>query len=494
MAADGFGDRVAVGPREGGITYRELQAQAGHLARELSESESERVGFLGLTSAAVPQTLFACARAGKPFMPLNYRWPDSELADAVDRGGLRLAVVDADMACRLEVVDGLELIEASAEPGAPSEADSPDSGIYPADPDAIAVLLPTSGTTGGPKTAVLRHRNLAGYVMGTVDFMSAEIDECTLVSVPPYHIAGIAAAVSSVYAGRRMVHLGAFDPQRWIETVRRESVTHAMVVPTMLARIVDALREHPTALPTLGQLSYGGGRMPIDVVEAALDLLPKVDFVNAYGLTETSSTIALLTPDDHRTSRASANPGVRRRLSSVGRALPTVEIEIRDEAGHALAAGTAGEIYVRGPQVSGQYLERDAIGADGWFATRDAGTIDADGYLYVDGRLDDIIVRGGENISPSEVEDVLNGHAGIRESAVFGVLDDEWGERIAAAVVRRPATAEVSEQELRELVRSQLRSNRVPDLIVFRESLPYGETGKLLRRVLRAEMSVTTHQ
>ena len=193
------------------------------------------------------------------------------------------------------------------------------------------MLLFTSGTTGEPKAAILRHRHLSSYIMSTLEFMGADEDECALVSVPPYHVAGISAVLSSVYVGRRMVQLAQFDAEAWVHLARDEGVTHAMVVPTMLGRILDVVEREGEPLPALRNLSYGGGRMPVPVIERALTLLPHVDFVNAYGLTETSSTIAILSPDDHRAAVASDDPLVRARLGSVGRPSPAVEVSIRDD-------------------------------------------------------------------------------------------------------------------------------------------------------------------
>jgi acyl-CoA synthetase (AMP-forming)/AMP-acid ligase II len=227
--------------------------------------------------------------------------------------------------------------------------------------------------------------------------------------------------------------------------------------------------------------------MPVAVVERAMQLLPAVDFVNAYGLTETSSTVAILDPQSHRAALTSTDPTVRRRLASVGRPLPSVELQIRGETGALLPPGSAGEIWVRGEQISGEYSGRNAIRADGWFRTNDAGWLDEGGYLFVDGRLDDVIVRGGENISPSEVEDVLRLHPSVKDVAVLGVPDEEWGERIVAAVV---ADGAIVAEELRALVKSRLRSTRVPQEIFVRPSLPYNDSGKLLRRVLRGELCV----
>jgi acyl-CoA synthetase (AMP-forming)/AMP-acid ligase II len=261
-----------------------------------------------------------------------------------------------------------------------------------------------------------------------------------------------------------------------------------MVVPTMLARILDVLGEDSQGLPNLRHLSYGGGRMPLPVIEQAMALLPHVDFVNAYGLTETSSSIAVLGPQDHRDALAATSQPVRARLASVGRPLPTVEIEIRDEAGQPVSAGTPGEIYVRGDQVSGEYTSKAGTDGAGWFATNDGGWFDDDGFLFVSGRMDDVIVRGGENLSPGEIEDVILGHPAIRECAVVGVPDTQWGETVAAVVVVHDGAA-VTAEELQRFVNQQLRSARTPTIVEFRPELPYNDTGKVLRRALRAQLA-----
>ncbi len=175
--------------------------------------------------------------------------------------------------------------------------------------------------------------------------------------------------------------------------------------------------------------------MPLELVERTLRDMPHVDLVNAYGLTETSSTIAMLTPDDHREAFASDDPAVRARLGSVGRPLPSLEVEVRGEDEAALPPGEKGEIWVRGEQVAGEYVGRTTLTDEGWFRTRDAGWFDEHGFLYIDGRLDDVIVRGAENISPGEIEDVLMAHPAVAEAAVIGIPDAEWGEAVAAVVV-----------------------------------------------------------
>ena len=486
MAAGAFGERLAVGSLNGGVSYEELAARARAGGAWLDGQDAFTVAYIGLNSPALSAALFASAEVAKPFAPLNYRLADAELKKLLGRTAPSVAIVDDDMLPRVEGTPGVILLARSD-----FEALCLDPKLRAAEPPAadhdIAVLLFTSGTTGEPKAAVLRHKHLASYVISTVEFMHAEEDEAALVSVPPYHIAGIAAALSSVYAGRRTYYLSAFTPEAWVDAAAGEKITHAMLVPTMLGRILDVLAARGENLPHLRALSYGGGRMPPAVIERALGMLPHVDFVNAYGLTETSSTVSVLGAEDHRAAISSDDPKVRRRLGSVGKPLPTLELEIRGPEGEVLGPGQSGEVYVRGEQVAGEYLHRKVIADDGWFATNDAGWMDEDGYLFVEGRLDDVIVRGGENISPGEIEDVLRRHPNVGDVAVFGVHDDQWGEKVAAVIVPKGVTPTVA--ELSDWVKATLRSTKTPEAWEFRAELPYNETGKLLRRVLKQELS-----
>ena len=483
MAASGMGDRVIVGPLDGGLTVAGLFDAAGRLASRLDELPPGPVAFVDVTSAALPVSLFGAAWAGRPFVPLNYRLADDALSALLTRVAPAAVVVGADHSART-AVDGAVQWDAAGLVASLADVEKP-AGDCLVDPDEVAVLLPTSGTSGDPKLAVLRHKHLFSYVIGSVEMMGAGEDEATLVSVPPYHIAGLASVLTSLYSGRRMVQLPAFEPAAWVKLARDESVTHALLVPTMLARITEVLS--PGELPALRHLAYGGGRMPRPVIERAMALLPSTDFVNAYGLTETSSTVSVLTPDDHREAIASSDPAVRNRLISVGRPLPTVEISVRDVDGQPVEAGVSGELWVRGEQVAGEYAGKSVTDDEGWFPTKDGGWFDDDGYLYVDGRVDDVIVRGGENLSPGEIEDVLLNHPAVREVAVTGAPDEEWGEVVAAFVVLEDG-ATASDDELRTWVTDKLRSSRAPAIIRFRDTLPVTDTGKVLRRVLRSEL------
>jgi len=299
----------------------------------------------------------------------------------------------------------------------------------------------------------------------------------------------VMAVLGSVFAGRRLLYLPAFDPAGWLAAAAREKVTSATLVPTMLARITNHLGDQQADVPTLRIIAYGGAKMPRPVLERALRAFPNVDFASSYGLTETSASVTVLTPDDHKNALASDDPAVRARLGSAGRGLPGIELQVRDDTGAVAPSGVTGELWVRGNQVSHAYLGLgSALDADGWFPTRDRAYLDDAGYLFVEGRADDTIIRGGENIAPAEIEDVLIEHPAVRAVVVVGLPDEEWGERTAAVVVPEPGCT-VEADELKAFVKQRVRGSRTPDDVFFRDDLPTTDTGKVQRRVLVAELS-----
>jgi acyl-CoA synthetase (AMP-forming)/AMP-acid ligase II len=483
MTHSGLGDRGAVSVDGQSFDHSGLAELSWAASARFTELGVPSVVYLGSNHIAYPVALFGAAGAGVPFIPLNYRLGAEQLSNQIEshpgsfviyEGAAPTFAVPGRSAERQDFVESLD--RAGAEPPPPQ------------DPDLPCVLLYTSGTTAAPKAAILRHRHLMSYLFGTVEFASADEGDVTLVSVPPYHVAGVANLLSNLYAGRRIIYLDRFDPEVWLQIVRDEKVTQAMVVPTMLAQIVDHLRDADDAeTPSLQTLSYGGARMPTPVLHRALELFPTAGFVNAYGLTETSSTIALLGPEDHRAAFETDDPTARARLGSVGRLVPGVELEVRDDEGRALEPGRTGLLFLRGEQISGEYAGATLLEDDAWFPTRDRGWVDEDGYLFVEGRADDTIIRGGENIAPAEIEDVLMSHDGIVDAVVVGLPDDRWGQRLVAVVVAGQADR-IGADELRELVRSRLRSAKTPEVIEFWPELPRTDTGKLLRRTVVARL------
>lgn len=487
MAASTNPDRTALVSGEMRLTTAELSELADGGAGVIAAAGTSHVAYVGLGGAMLPLLLFSSARAGATFTPLNYRLSADGLRELIDRLPQPLVVADAEY---LDVVAGAGKQVIGSEEFIAAARTAEPAAEFP-DPEDVGVVLFTSGTTSRPKAVELTHNNLTSYITGTVEFDGAAPDDAALICVPPYHIAGVSAALSNLYAGRKMVYLPQFDPSEWVRLVRDEGVTSATVVPTMLDRIISALEAEPVALPSLRNLAYGGSKVALPLVRKALGLLPDVGFVNAYGLTETSSTIAVLTPDDHRDAMASTDVTVTRRLGSVGQPVPGIEVQIRDEAGQEVGPGETGELFVRGDQVSGRYAEIGSVlDADGWFPTKDVAMLDEAGYLFIGGRSDDTIIRGGENIAPAEIEDVLVEHPAVHDCAVVGPEDPQWGQIIVAVVVPA-ADADPDPDELREHVRSQLRGSRTPDRVVFRDELPTNATGKVLRRELVQELTAS---
>jgi acyl-CoA synthetase (AMP-forming)/AMP-acid ligase II len=485
-------ERVVLGRRTDGLSLERLAALAAGGALVVRDSGAQTVVFLGSNGPAFPVAVFASARAGVPISPLNYRLSAEQLTGLLDRLDDPLIIADEEqlgqVAGRDRVLTSEAWLEAAEKASGETERITSEL-LLPAEDESPAVLLFTSGTTSTPKCVVLRHEHLLAYVLQTVDPASAADEDAALVSVPPYHVAGTATVLTNVYAGRRVLYLPAFSPEGWLELVSSEEITSAMVVPTMLARIVEHLDEEQAQVPALRSMAYGGSRLPQPVLERALRAFPTVDFANAYGLTETSSTIAVLGPDDHRDAIESDDPAIRARLTSAGRLVGGVEGQIRSPGGDVLGPDEPGELWVRGPQISGEYV---GIGsskdADGWFPTKDRAWFDPDGYLFIEGRMDDTIIRGGENIAPAEIEDVLLDHPAVREAAVLGRPDEEWGEAIVAFIVPAPGAAPDAE-EIRDWVRQRLRGSKTPDDVYFRDELPHTDTGKLLRRELIKDLS-----
>jgi long-chain acyl-CoA synthetase len=484
MAVSSNPDRTAVVSGDTRLTTQELSDLADGGAGVIAGSNAKHVVYVGTGGAMLPLLIFASARAGLAFTPINYRLSAEGIQALVGRLPAPLVVVDSRYRDMLGDA-GQQVIDSDAFLAAARDADP---AAEFADPDAVAIVLFTSGTTSQPKAVELTHNNLTSYITGSVEFDSAEPTDAALICVPPYHIAGVSAALSNLYAGRKMVYLPTFDPQEWVRLINAEHVSTATVVPTMLDRIVTVLEGGGHELPSLRNLAYGGSKVGLPLVRRALELLPEVGFVNAYGLTETSSTIAVLTPDDHRLAQAASDTAVVKRLGSVGQPVPGIELQIRDENGTVLGPGQTGELFVRGEQVSGRYTGIGSVlDAEGWFPTRDIATLDDDGYLFIGGRSDDTIIRGGENIAPAELEDVLIEHAHVRDVVVVGVEDPQWGQAIVAVVVPAVGT-DPDPEELREHVRKSLRGSRTPDRVVFRDELPTNATGKVLRREIIEEL------
>jgi acyl-CoA synthetase (AMP-forming)/AMP-acid ligase II len=368
---------------------------------------------------------------------------------------------------------------------------SSEEAVEEIDDEDITILMYTSGTTGRPKGVPLRHSGFVSYVLENVEPASPDVEERNLLTVPLYHVAGIQAMLASVYGGRTLVLMRQFETEEWMGMVQQEKVTRAMLVPTMLKWVI----EHPDFkkydLSSLKVITYGAAPMPFEVIRKAIAKMPWVRFINAFGQTETASTITALGPEDHvlEGTEEEIERKLKRLTSSVGRPLPDVELRIVNEQGKALPVYEVGEILAKGPRVMKGYWEdaektNKVITDDGWLRTGDQGWMDEEGYLYLAGRSDDMIIRGGENISPEEIEDVLRSCPKIEEAAVIGVPDPEWGQEPRAIVVLKKGESATA-GEIMEYCRDRLAGFKRPRSIVFLDSLPRNQMGKILKKELK---------
>ncbi len=499
-------DQEAIVSEGARFTYAETFARVRRLATALARlgvGRGTRVAALHTNSHRSVEAYYATAMLGGVFIPLNYRAKPPELVHMLTTGEVRVLLVGERY---LETVEALrttlpalhivvtmdrasnghpgyeELLAAAVEHEEEADVDDHDTTI----------LMYTSGTTAQPKGVMLTYHDFTAYVTANVELADGTPRGAALLCVPLYHIAGTTNMMTTLWTGRRLVLMPQFEPRGWLDLVERERITHAFVVPTMLKQLLDQPDLQRRDLSSLEILSYGGAAMPFPVIRRAIERFPvNVGFVNAFGQTETTSTLTLLGPDDHRLQGSPEEVERRtKRLTSIGRPLPDVEVQIVDEGGAALPTGEVGEIHVRTPRVMKGYAgsAESPLVRDGWLPTRDMGWVDEGGYLFIAGRKDDMIIRGGENIAPAEVEAVLQSHPAVEEAAVVGLPDVEWGQRVAAFVVCRPG-AELSAEALAEFCRQRLASFKKPEVVRFVPELPKNPMGKILRRDLRAQLA-----
>jgi acyl-CoA synthetase (AMP-forming)/AMP-acid ligase II len=484
------------------LTYAELNDQVARLCavfKQLGLKQRDVVAVLDTNSDLYIQCYYAAAKAGLTFLPLNYRAKDAELEYMINTADAKALLVGdryLELIGRIQSRLKLNKIIALGKGAKPMArvADliakaEPDETEAEVDDEDISILMYTSGTTSLPKGVMLRFRDFAAYVTANVEMADGTDRGVALVCVPFYHIAGTTAYMTNIWTGRRVIVMPQFEAKSWLELVQRERVTHAFVVPTMMKQIIDDPAFANSDVSSLANLAYGGAPMPVQVIRRAIEIFPKtVGFVNAYGQTETTSSLTVLGPDDHRLEGTPQEIELKlKRLNSIGKPLPDVEIKVRDEDGKFLADGEVGEIIIRTPRIMKGYAGRedDSRLPDGWRATGDLGWVDGDGYVFFAGRKDDMIIRGGENIAPAEIEAILMSHPAVDECAVIGDPSVEWGQTIKAFVVVRSGH-KVTEAELAEFCRSRLASFKRPESIGFIDALPKNPLGKILRKDLRA--------
>jgi acyl-CoA synthetase (AMP-forming)/AMP-acid ligase II len=497
-------DRPAIIFENSRYTFRQLDQRVSKLASTLSRSgvkKGDRLALLQVNCNQCVETCFAAAKLGAIYLPLNFRAKEDELeymlnfaeANTLLVGDRYLGMIDK-LKSRLPTVKYYISI-GGEHPGMSNYENivnsSPEDEISVdlSDQDT-AVLMYTAGTTGKPKGVLLPHKSFSIYVLENVTPPSPDIEERNILTVPLYHVAGIQAMMAAVYGARTLVMQRQFDAQSWMELVEKEKVDRAMMVPTMLKQLMDHPDFGKHDLSSLKVITYGAAPMPLSVMKKALEVFPEVNFINAFGQTETASTITMLSPEDHViTGTAEEKEKKLRRLTSIGRPLPDVEMKVIGEKGEELPPLEIGEIVARGPRVMTGYYKDEAktaqtVDGNGWVHTHDMGYCDEDGYFFLSGRSTDLIKRGGEYISPEELENVIYSHPKIEDVAVIGVQDEEWGELPKAVCVLKK-NAECTGDEIMEYCRVKLASFKRPRSVIFVEELPRNPMGKILKRVLR---------
>jgi acyl-CoA synthetase (AMP-forming)/AMP-acid ligase II len=413
---------------------------------KLGIEKGDRIGVLQVNCNEYIETYFAAAKLGAIFVPLNFRAKAEELSYMVSNAEAKLILLGArylemfdHMLPGLPTVKHVILLDGTSDRYLGYEdvieSSSPEEVSGEIEDEDITILMYTAGTTGRPKGVPLTHNGFVSYVLENVEPASPEIEERNLITVPLYHVAGIQAMLAAVYGGRTLVLMRQFEVKEWMRTVQKEKATRAMLVPTMLKWVIDDPEFSHFDLSSLKVITYGAAPMPLEVIKKAIHEMSWVRFINAFGQTETASTITSLGPEDHVIdgSEEEREKKLKRLSASIGRPLPDVEVQIVDNEGNPLKAGEVGNIMAKGPRIMSGYWRDEEKTAhtftnDGWLKTGDVGWMDEEGYIYLSGRGDDMIIRGGENISPEEVEDVLYSHSKIDSADIFKIGAGYYGE------------------------------------------------------------------
>lgn len=489
-------DKVAVVFGERRTTFRVFRERVDRLANgllSLGLRPGDRLALFVGNSDRAWEAILACARAGIVWVPINYMLRGRELATVAGHCGARALLVSGNYHATFAAVRG-ELPAIAHVIG----VDGPGSVDYeeliarsdetpPAvevGPDDVFCLLYTSGTTGLPKGTVLTHRAVLAHAANAIREYRLSQDSVGLV-VLPYFVGATLNVIQipGLQCGARLVFAERFTPASFYRLIAVERVTHIQTVPTLIVRLLAAPETERTQdLSSLVTIGYGSAPMPVDRLRLAVERFGPV-FTQIYGLTETCAMATCLRPHEHVLDGPAAQ-----RLASCGRPVDGVKIRVVDEGGRVVPVGERGEIVIRGPTLMRGYWNHTEATAramrDGWFHTGDIAWRDSDGYLYITDRMNDMIISGGINVYPQEIEQVISTHPAVFEAAVIGLSDPEWGEAVTAVVALRPGTVATA-AEIVEHCRQQLAGYKKPRIVHFVDEIPRNPSGKVLKRVLR---------
>jgi long-chain acyl-CoA synthetase len=480
------------------LSWAELHRRASQVAQGLAAEgvgPQDRIAFLDKNSIEHFEVFFGAALLNAVCVDINWRLAPPEIAFIVNDAEAKVFVVGPDFVpvldaiardltavAKIVVIGGHGTYEDYGGWVARQAVDDP--GVV-ADTEDVAFQLYSSGTTGRPKGVMLSNTNFFSLLPMARDMWELSPDAVNLVAMPLFHIGGGGWAVAGMYEGCTSVIMRDLDPAALVSLIAEHGITHAFLVPAVLQFMLMTPGAEDADYSTLRVILYGASPISEEVLAKSVSLLG-CKFWQAYGLTETTGAVVNLPPSDHDPTGPN-----RHRLRSCGLPGPRVELRIVDASSREdLPAGEVGEIWIRSPQVMKGYWHLDeetaqAIVEDGWFRSGDLGYLDTDGYLFIHDRVKDMIVSGGENVYPAEVENVLMAHPGVADVAVIGVPHDRWGETAKAMVVRAPGS-EVTEQELIDFTRERLARFKCPTSVDWVDLLPRNASGKILKKDLRA--------
>ena len=483
-------ERIAIEGDDLTLTYGKLEDSTARVASALLAlglNKGDRIAWFGKNSATYFTLFFGAARTGVVMVPIGWRLAEPEAAFIVDNAEAKLLFLGEGFEACTETLGkrpGLlrcfTVAEAQAEViGAPRTA------FTPSGPDEAVLQLYTSGTTGNPKGAVLSNRNLFGLRKAGLENPAPHTlwdeDEAVLVAMPCAHIGGTGLGIVALAAGLPGIVLSEFDPVRVFDAVENRGVTRFFIVPAALAMLLN----HPDCATTdfsrVKYIMYGASPIPLELLRECIAMFG-AEFTQNYGMTETTGTICVLPPEDHS---ALGN----QRMRSAGKPLPGVEVVIKGRDGSILPQGEIGEIVTRSSSNMLGYWKlpeatASTVDADGWIATGDVGYFDEDGYVYMFDRAKDMIITGGENVYPAEVESAIYGHPDVLEVAVISIPDEKWGEAVKAVCVPKPGHT-VDPASIIDWTRSRIAGFKVPKSVDVIDALPRNPSGKILRRALR---------
>lgn len=479
----------------GDLSYAELARNVARVANALIAEgvrPGDRIAFMARNTPWYYETLLAVAGIGAVMVPVNWRLATPEIEWIIaDSGAVLLICGDEFFSTCAQLADSLpalrKVLAIEGDFIAWRDAQAEELPVYTdGDPENVAVQMYTSGTTGRPKGAMLTHRGLLAFRSlppeQQPEWNRWTDDDVSLIVMPQFHIGGTGFGLQTICAGATGLIQNEFDAGKVLAAIANNRLSKIFTVPSAIQMLVSHPLARSTDYSRIRTLIYGASPMPLDLLREAMSVFG-CGFVQQYGMTEMCGTICALVPEDH-------DPAGNARMVSAGRALDGVEIRILDPEGDALPPGTVGEIAIRSVTCMRGYWHQpgataEVMTADGFFRSGDAGMLDAEGYLTIVDRVKDMIVSGGENVYPAEVEAVLRGHPGIAEVAVIGVPDPKWGEAVKAVIVARDGRS-LDQAEVIGWARTQLAGYKLPKSIDLIGALPRNASGKVLRRELRA--------